>query len=148
MHWTMKVTFSKPSSQFLPRFEENLQIAGRRLPAVALKRAVPVSMALYQQTNSHQYCSLIACSHLNSSFQFVELDSGDAKQIHLDDTENHTLHGTLVRSNGRMYATCTRNREIYTLSLHENVKAATPVYGDEGAGRRFGFAASPSFVLP
>ena len=31
-----------------------------------------------------------------------------------------------------MYATCIRRREIYTLSLHKNVKTATPVYRDEG----------------
>ena len=148
MHWTTKVTF--PSSQFLPRFEENLQITtAKRLPTVALERAVPRSLhgSLAAKPNSHQYCLLTACSHLNSSFQFVRLDSGDAKQIHFDDNENHTLNGILVRSNGKMYATCTRHREIYTLSLHENVKANTPSYGDEEAGRRFGLPTSPLFVL-
>ena len=36
MHWATKVTFSKPSLQFLPRFEVNLQITpDKRLPTFA-----------------------------------------------------------------------------------------------------------------
>ena len=80
--------------------------------------------------------------------KFIGLDSGDVKQIHSDDNENHTLHRNLVKSNGQMYATCARHRKMYTLSLDDNDKVVTPFCGDAGSVKRFSLTTNASIVLP